>query len=271
MKEVFGGREVIRDKCYPEDFTSRNKAIPKRIDKYVLVKCLNCGSIFPMHKRNLSGKNCRCANCILNNEFIKIDDKISKIVVTCHYGTFEYLIDTYNLDMVSQYKWRISIKKRKKYLITGNCKKKTAIYLHQMVYGEKIPKGYTIDHDNSNEFDNTKQNLKCVTIKENAQNVNAKYNNKLGVRGVWFDNIRKLYGSILTVSGTALYFKNFKTFEEAVLCRAIAERHFGLKIAERNPIVQDVLQHISREDEENMKIYVTHIIERKADMYAKNN
>lgn len=263
MKDTFGGREVIRDKCVPEDFISIGKPVPKRIDKYVMAKCLNCGRIFPMHKKNLSGKNCRCKECMVTNKFIKIDDKLSKIVVTCHYGTFEYLIDTYNLDMVSQYKWRIAIKRRKYYLITGSSKKKTAIYLHQMIYGEKVPKGYTIDHDNSNEFDNTKRNLKCVTVTKNAQNINAKYNNKLGIRGIWYDNSRKLYSSSLTVNGTTFYFKNFTTFEEAVLCRLIAERFFGLKIAERNPIVQEILQNISCADEKDMRIYVARIIERK--------
>lgn len=263
MKDTFGGREVIRDKCFPEDFISRGKPIPKRIDKYILAKCLNCGNVFPMLKRNLSGKNCRCSECILKNDFIKINDNISKIVVTCHYGTFEYFVDTCYLDMVSQYRWRIAIKRRKMYLITGTPKKKTAIYLHQMIYGNEVPKGYTIDHDNCNEFDNTRKNLKCITIAENAQNVSARYNNKLGVRGVWYIENRKLYGSTLTMNGITFYFRNFKSFEEAVLCRVIAERYFGLKIAERNPIVQDVLQNISYSNWEDMRIYVTRIIERK--------
>lgn len=271
MKDTFGGREVVRDKCFPEDFTSRGKPIPKRIDKYVMAKCLNCGNVFPMLKRNLSSKNCRCSECILKNDFVKIDDKLSKIVVTCHYGTFEYFVDTYNLDMVSQYRWRIAIKRRKMYLITGTPKKKTAIYLHQMIYGEEVPKGYTIDHDNCNEFDNTRQNLKCVTIAENAQNVSARFNNRLGVRGIWYDDSRKLYGCELTMNGISFYFKSFKTIEEAVLCRLIAEQFFGLKIAERNPIVQDILKDISYSDKEDMRIYVTRIIERKMRENAKDN
>lgn len=134
-----------------------------------------------------------------------------------------------------------------------------------------MPKGYTIDHDNCNEFDNTRQNLKCITATENAQNVSARFNNRLGVRGVWHDDSRKLYGCALTMNGTSFYFKSFKTIEEAVLCRSMAEQLFGLKIAERNPIVQDILKNISYADKEDMRIYVTRIIERKMRENAKDN
>lgn len=263
MKDTFGGREIIRDKCFPEDFISRDKPVPKRIDKYIMAKCLNCGNIFPMLKRNLSSKNCRCAECILKNDFVKIDDKLSKIVVTCHYGTFEYFVDTYNLNMVSQYKWRIAIKRRKMYLITGTYKKKTAIYLHQMIYGEEVPKGCTIDHDNCNEFDNTRQNLKCVTKAENAQNVSARFNNRLGVRGVWWNDRDRHYGSSITMNGISYYFKYYKTLKDAVLCRTMAERYFGLKIADRNPKVQEILRDISPKEEHEMQQYVINTIERK--------
>lgn len=270
MKDIFGGREVVRDKCYPEDFTSIGVPVPKRIDKYVMAKCLNCGRIFPMLKKNLAEKNCRCKECLVTNDFIKVDEILSKIVVTCHYGTFEYIIDTYNLDMVSKYKWRIAIKRRKKYLITGTHKKKTAIYLHQMIYGENAPKGFTIDHRNSNEFDNTRNNLCLVTTTQNAQNVNARYTNKLGIRGVWWSTRDNYYGSSITVNGTSYYFKCCKTLKEAVLCRFMAEQYFGLEIAKRNPKVLEIINESTHEELSQMQEYVINNIERKRKS-AENN
>lgn len=270
MKDTFGGREIIRDKCVPEDFISIGKSVPKRIDKYVLTKCLNCGKIIPTEKRNLKLKNCRCEFCILQNDFIKVDDIVSKIVVTSHYGTFEYIVDTDMLNTLSQYRWRIVKKRNKKYLATGTFRKGTAIYLHQMVYNDTVPRGYTIDHEDSNEFNNMRGNLKCVTISENAQNVNAKCTNKLGIRGVYYDKKTGKYACSITMNGTIYYFKAFKTLDEAVLNRYEAEQYFGLKMGARNPKVQEIIKNASEEAIQEAKEYVSMIIKRR-DTYAENN
>ena len=263
MKDIFGGREIIRDKCVPEDFTSIGKKVPKEINKYVLTKCLNCGKILPTDKRNLKGKNCRCSFCVLNNDFIKIDNAISKIVVTSHYGTFEYIVDTNLLDMLSQYRWRIVKKRNKKYLATGTFRKGTAIYLHQLIFGEKVPEGYTIDHMDSNEFNNLRSNLECVTIADNAKNVNAKCTNKLGIRGVCYDKKTDKYICSITANGMVYYFKSFKTLDEAVIHRYEAEQYFGLRMGARNSKVQEIIQNASTEEIQKAQDYVISIIKRR--------
>lgn len=263
MNIEFGGRKVVKDTCSSDDFLAIGRVVPKRIEQYVLCQCLNCGRYIPTMKRNLANKNCRCRLCMNNNKFEKVNDEISLIIITYLNKEYIYFVDTNMLDELSKHQWRVATKRRKHYAVTGLPKKKTAIYLHQMVYGKVAPKGYTLDHIDGNEYNNRKSNLRLLTTTENAQNVSVRYNNKCGVRGVWYNGRDNDYGSCITMNGIHYYFKYRKTLEEAVLSRYCAEEYFNLEMAKRNPKVKKFIANFSNEEIADMRSYVYHIIQTK--------
>lgn len=62
------------------------------------------------------------------------------------------------------------------------------ISMHEIVINSKSPKGYVIDHINSNGLDNTEKNLHHVTQGANAQNKTKKLNTTSKYIGVSYDN-----------------------------------------------------------------------------------
>jgi hypothetical protein len=115
----------------------------------------------------------------------------------------------------------ISEYKNTKYMfITILCKK---YMLHRVIY--KMIHGVDpniIDHINGNSLDNRPSNLRSVTTLINLKNKSLGKNNKSGVIGVRFCNIKKRWRA--SYNNTA---KSFKTFEEAVAFRKEWEKING--------------------------------------------
>lgn len=246
--QKIGNRLIIRDMCVPEDWININQSPPDDMRSYKLTKCLNCGKILPGSLPSLlryPPKRCVFCSNIGNRQNVKTSTNKWKIyndyaVCTIKYKDeeVETYIDKQDFEEVQKRQWRISIKRRKYYVVSGTFKKGTMIYLHQLIYGE-VKKGIEIDHIDGDSLNNRRSNLRAVTHQENVDNFrNNRTDNKLGIRGVSPDKRNGLYCVDFTHHGDRYYFKPWKTIEEAVWCRHSVEEIFGLSILENNPLFE---------------------------------
>lgn len=108
---------------------------------------------------------------------------------------------------------------------------RTNFLMHRLIwfleYGE-FPKGQ-IDHIDGNGLNNKIENLRDVTVQEQAKNLSRRMTNSSGITGVtWNKNLRAWVAQI-SVNNQAIYIGHFKddSFEQAVKARKDAEIKFG--------------------------------------------
>ena len=83
------------------------------------------------------------------------------------------------------------------------------ISMHRQIMGD--PVGKEVDHINGDPSDNRRENLRVCTRAENNRNIGVKRNNKLGVKGVYFDARRETYRAQIRVDGAKWNLGSFKT------------------------------------------------------------
>lgn len=267
--QVFGNREVIREKCYPEDWESLGLRVPDRIDKYKLGKCLSCGTVLPTMTKNLTQyPPKRCMYCSNIGNHFKVQTNTNSWTVYEEYAVCNILydskivscyIDIEDYDRAKQIVWRISKKRNKFYVISGSYKKHTMRYMHEFVYGER-PSGMEIDHIDGNSLNNRRNNLRIVTRQCNIDNQRAtRIDNQIGIRGVSYSNRDKNYRVDFNYHGRRFYTHSWKTIEEAVWCRYCFEDYFELPSIKSNPLASQYYT-LSEERCEEIHQYVLETI-----------
>ena len=244
--QIFGNREVIKNDCSDTDWTKLGIRIPSRKNKYVLTKCLNCGSILPCEISNLHRqppKRCVFCSNIGNHSRVKTNtntwalyDDVAVCNVVYRNQVVSFFIDVSDYERVSKCVWRISKKKQKYYVITGSSKKGTMHYLHDMVLEDRND-GLEIDYIDGNSLNNRRNNLRPVSRQDNVDNQRAtRIDNQIGIRGVVYCGSRKKYKVDFYYHGRRFYTKEWNTIEEAVWCRYCFEDYFGLPAIKNNPL-----------------------------------
>jgi len=174
------------------------------------------------------------------NKFIRYDDYY---VMQVQYKNiwYDFYIDLDDYERVSAIHWRVSHKKRKVYAVSGSKAKKNVQYLHNFILNYTYQNNYEVDHLDGNSFNNRKSNLRVVSRLENIQNVSARIDSKIGIRGICYHKDWHSYTVDFSFNKNRFYFPHWKTLEEAVYCRKFAEEYFGLNMLNRNPIAQEYL------------------------------
>ena len=93
------------------------------------------------------------------------------------------------------------------------------------VYGS-IPDDMMIDHINRIRADNRLSNLRLVTHAQNQQNKNVNIRNKVGYTGVFWYASKQVWTANITVNNVHIHLGTFKTLEQAVKMRKIAESEY---------------------------------------------
>lgn len=246
--QVFGTRKIIREECKPEDWEKLGLRVPKRIDKYRLTQCMNCGTILPSEIKNLRmqpPKRCVFCSNIGNHSKVEtytntwaIYDTFAICNVTFDRKIISFYIDSDDYERVKAYVWRISKKRQKYYVISGSQKKHTMIYLHEMIYGDHLA-GTEIDHIDGNSLNNRRNNLRAVTRQGNIDNQRAtRIDNQIGIRGVSYNRHTKKYKVDFYYHGERYYTRDWDTVEEAVWCRKCFEDYFDIPAIKNNPLAE---------------------------------
>ena len=133
--------------------------------------------------------------------------------------------DACKIDIVNQFHWRLSQKKKLMYPCTGQVKNGgKIIYMHNLVMGYTPVKGYEVDHIDGNPLNNTVANLRLVSRAENIRNSSVRSDNKsTGIRGV---SVNAKYGTYVVDfyhNGRRVYMKHFKQLRDAAFARLLLE------------------------------------------------
>ena len=85
-----------------------------------------------------------------------------------------------------------------------------------------------VDHINGNRFDNSKENLRWVTIRENGMN-QVKHKNSISIyKGVSFKKQNKLFRAHISINGRLTHLGYFKNeIDAAKAYNEAAALHFG--------------------------------------------
>lgn len=86
--------------------------------------------------------------------------------------------------------------------------------------------GREVDHINGDGLDNRKCNLRICTRAQNSRNRKTHKNNKLRVKGVYFDKVDKRYRAQIRVNGIKICLGSFRTVEEASNMYASWAKHY---------------------------------------------
>lgn len=143
------------------------------------------------------------------------------MIDTFYKGTHvPFVISLESLEKVKSFpnNWYAGLsKKTNKFYIQGHIDKRI-VKLHRWITNE--PKGKVIDHFNGSTLDNTIENLKVVSKKENNQNRVVRKDSSTGIRGVTFASDSNLYRARVHLDGKSKhigYFKNINDAEKAVI------------------------------------------------------
>lgn len=84
-----------------------------------------------------------------------------------------------------------------------------------------------IDHIDHNGANNAIDNLRLVTMRENARNVSKQSNNTSGVPGVYWDSDRRKWRARIRVDGRNVDLGRHDTIQSAEAARLAANKRFG--------------------------------------------
>lgn len=91
-------------------------------------------------------------------------------------------------EYLSQWKWRALQIRNRVYAVRGEGK--NLIYLHRVVLFRMGEQGDVADHRHGNGLNNTRENLRGLSFRENAWNRGPNRNNRSGFKGVSWDGKR---------------------------------------------------------------------------------
>ena len=142
----------------------------------------------------------------------------NKYILFYQFGILQVSQDKYvifdrdDYEKISQHKWHIG----------GSCNN----YAYSRINGKHTtlqrfltdcPDGFVVDHINHDTFDNRKENLRVCTVKDNSHN-RSKQGGVYKHKDKWKATIR--------VNGKREYLGLYKTYEEALKVRKVAEEKY---------------------------------------------
>ena len=184
----------------------------------VMWKCqCDCGGIKIANGQKLKNGTIRSCGCLINaitpNKY-DLSHEDYGIGYDSNGKTF--LFDKEDYDLVKTRHWFVS-----KTRVTASLHNKP-ISLHHFILGEEY-KDKLIDHKNHDFTDNRKSNLRVADKQTNGINRPANKNNKLGVKGVFFDNRVNKYIARIYKNGKTYWIGSYCTLEEAKQARVQKE------------------------------------------------
>ena len=129
------------------------------------------------------------------------------------------LADASDSEQITKYSWCVS---KTGYAVANINNKVTK--MHRYILGKECD-GKMIDYKNGNPLDNRKINLRLCTARENARNVRAGKNNKLGYLGIRMTPSGK-FNVRIVADGIEHHIGNYASIEEALIARKHAEKQY---------------------------------------------
>lgn len=203
----------------------------------MLVTCSNCGKSIERKIRDMKRNRNHfcCKKCegefrqthptkkVTENNLKTLGDT-TIIYIKYKNQEYECLIDTEDIPKIKGKRWFLRVdsrnKKRTKYVETfiQINKKHKRIHLHRLL--TNCPENMVVDHLNGNALDNRKSNLKVCTQQENTLNRHLNFKG-----GVYFNKRENNWIAKISIQGITYYLGYYKTEEEALNRRQIANQY----------------------------------------------
>ena len=144
------------------------------------------------------------------------------------------IVDDWNYDDVSQYKWYAMWDKHTKsfYAMRHTSKSSGAKPVLMHSYIAKTPRGMKTDHINHNTLDNREENLRVCTNSQNLMSRGKQSNNTSGYKGVGKKG--KMWGAQIKINGKYKFLGTWHTPEEAAIAYDTAARIIHGEFAYQN-------------------------------------
>lgn len=126
------------------------------------------------------------------------------------------IIDKDDYEKVNKYKWY----EVDGYCVTKGIDKKNPTDICNVIFNNY---NAIYDHRDKNRLNNSKANLREVTIQQNAMNMGKKISNSSGVTGVHLQATKKKWTAVMTCNYKLLWGGAYESFDDAVLSRAKME------------------------------------------------
>lgn len=140
------------------------------------------------------------------------------------------IVDLFDYNLVSQYKWCAAYDKdtNSYYAVTGikTNDKRLSLGMHRLITDAQ--KGDIVDHKNGVTMDNRGDNLRITDKTGNTRNAKVYSNNKSGVPGVCYDQLKNKWVAYYTKDKKHVQIGAYNTKEEAVDARlAVVTVEYG--------------------------------------------
>lgn len=142
------------------------------------------------------------------------------------------LVDDEDYERLNQFKWYAKREGNTLYAVRGSKRldgkgKQKLIRMHRVIMNAS--KGNQVDHRFGNGLDNRKENLRMCTNQQNAHNrKQPQKNNKLGIKGVCWDEKLKKFKAGIKFNGKSIHLGYFNVLGDADSAYRIAEeKYFG--------------------------------------------
>jgi hypothetical protein len=222
--ETHGDWRVLKDLGNEDD------SIIGRRNEKLECQCLLCNRVFVITKRMMldTGKGC-CKYCSSrkSNKYkieedywigysTKGDPFIVNFDIFLYYGLQKHC---WFVAKDGYFKATYRDETGKKLYI----KQSNAVWEH---YNGELEEGYVIDHINGVVYDNRIENLRKLTVQENACNKKLHNKNKSGVSGVHYITSEDAWCAKIGYKSKVYNLGWFKNFEDAVIARLTAEKEY---------------------------------------------
>ena len=203
-------------------------------------KCL-CGngriwSVLGSNIRNGHTKSCGCLaieQAIKNGEnhkeynkfILNLNDEYGNYGIgICNNSGNEFYFDMDDYNKIKDYCWTDSYTSNNLHVLTTKVNGEYCS-MHKLLGMQNC------DHEDRNELNNRKYNLRSCTHQENCRNKGIRSDNKSGITGVYFSKETNKWRAQIRINGknTMLYYGNSK--EDAIKARLKAEKEYFGKFA----------------------------------------
>ena len=132
----------------------------------------------------------------------------------------EFYFDLEDYDKIKEYTWYSFMDGSTKALAAWDKNKQSRISMHQLLGF------YRYDHEDRNELNNRKENLRPRTRSENRINSNIRSDNTSGVTGVSFHKSDKKWWVRISIDKRETLIGRYDAKEEAIIARLKAEKKY---------------------------------------------
>ena len=147
----------------------------------------------------------------------------------------ESIVDDEDFEWVSKHKWSASKSDHSFYAMRaqgprGNQK---FFYLHRVIIGAE--KGQLVDHIDRNTLNNSRSNLRLVSVRQNAMNTGSHRNSISQFKGVWPNaKAGKPWAAGISLAGKRIHLGHYATEMEAAQAYDAAARRESGQFANLN-------------------------------------